>query len=73
VDLGGFVLDLAPYDGAVADGPTVYCAALNVLDSGIDVYSDPIDLPAACLWQYGQPAGLRQDGADPLTWTCVPQ
>ena len=73
VDLGGFVIDIAPYDGAVADGGTVYCAALNVLESGIDVYSDPIDLNEACLWQYGEAAGVRQEGADPPSWTCIPQ
>ena len=71
LDIGGVLLDLYPYDGAVADGSTVYCAAFNVFESGIDVYSDPLDLREACLWQYGQTAGVRQDGANPPSWSCT--
>jgi len=71
LDVGGFLLDLYPYDGAAADGQTIYCAAFNVFDSGIDVYSDPLDLSEACLWQYGQAAGVRQDVVNPPSWTCI--
>jgi hypothetical protein len=71
VDLGDLVLTIAPYDGAVAEGGSVYCAALNVWESGLDVYSEPLDLNQACAWQYGAPTMVAPSESDPLRGTCL--
>jgi hypothetical protein len=69
-NLAGTTMEVIPFDGVVAEGDTLYCAALNVLESGIDVYSEPIDPNQACVWQYGPLAGARREGAGPLSWIC---